>query len=227
MKLTWRVELVQWLLIAAMFGAAVASWSFVPDRIPMHWNLQGDVDGYGGKFAGLALMPLATLGMYLLMLALPRIDPGYVNYASFAGAYHAIRISLVVFMAGLYAVILLAAFGKPVDVGMIIPLGVGALLTLMGTLMHRLRPNWFVGVRTPWTLSSRLSWDKTHRLAGWLFLVLGPLVALTGILRSGVYLAAVLVLGGVGIVGLVVYSYVVYRSDPQRVSPAGTANPHN
>ncbi len=223
MKLTWHTELVQWLLMAAMFAAAAVCWHAAPDRIPIHWNIQGQVDGYGGKFTGLLMIPLMTLALYVMMVVLPRIDPGYVNYASFAGAYHAIRISLTVFLAGLYAVVLLAAFDKPVDVGLIVPLGVGALLIVAGAVMQRLRPNWFVGVRTPWTLSSRLSWDKTHRLAGWLFLLLGPLVALTGVLQSGLYLAATLIFAALGIGGLVVYSYLVYRRDPDRVVPAATS----
>jgi immunity protein, SdpI family len=220
---SWSTEIVQWLLIAAMFVVAAASWSHVPDRIPVHWNLQGQVDGYGGKFVGLLLLPLVTLGLYGLFLVLPRFDPGRANYQSFIGAYNVIRITLVVFMAALYGVTVIAAFGRPIDVGTLVPLGVGALLVVLGNLLGKIRPNWFVGVRTPWTLSSKLSWTKTHRLAGWVFIALGPLVALTGMLRSNAFFIATLVLGGLGLAWVVVYSYLVYRADPDRVPPSGTS----
>jgi uncharacterized membrane protein len=223
MIFTWRADLVQLALIAAMFLAAAIAWPYAPERMPIHWNLQGEVDGYGGKFVGLLLLPLVALGLYALLLVLPRIDPGYANYRSFAGAYNLIRVTLVVFLAAIYAVTVAAAFGRAVDVGTIVTLGAGALFVVLGSVMGKIRPNWFVGVRTPWTLSSKLSWNKTHRLAGWIFIGLGPLVALTGILRSQWFFIAALVLGGASLAWLVVYSYLVYRTDPNRVTPAGTS----
>ncbi len=222
MKLSWRIEGVQLALIAAMFVVAAVSWQQVPDRIPVHWNLQGEVDGYGGRFMGLLLLPLVTLGIYVLLLVLPRLDPGYVNYQSFAGTYYLIRVTLVVFQAGIYGVTVAAAFGQQVDVGTIISVGVGALMVVLGNVLGKIRPNWFVGIRTPWTLSSKLSWDKTHRLAGWVFIALGPMIALVGVIRANWYLVATLALGGAGLAWLVVYSYLVYRSDPERITPAGT-----
>jgi uncharacterized membrane protein len=223
MILNWRAELIQLALIAAMFVVAAVAWANVPDRIPVHWNLQGQVDGYGGRFIGLLLLPLVTLGLYGLLLFLPRLDPGYANYRAFAGAYNLIRISLVVFMAALYGVTVLAALGQPVDVGTLVTLGVGGLLVVLGNVMGKIRPNWFVGVRTPWTLSSKLSWNKTHRLAGWVLIALGPLVALSGVLRSNGFLIATVVIGGVSLAWLFIYSYLVYRRDPDRVPPSGTS----
>lgn len=223
MIVTWRTELVQLALIAAMFVAAAIAWPYAPEQMPTHWNLQGEVDGYGGKFVGLLLLPLISLGLYGLFLVLPRLDPGYRNYKSFAGVYNLIRIALVLFLTGLYAVTVAAAFGQPVDVGMVVTLATGGLLVVLGNWMGKIRPNWFVGVRTPWTLSSKLSWDKTHRLAGWVFIVLGPLVALTGIVREPWMLFVALAVGGASLVWLVIYSYLVYRTDPNRVTPAGTS----
>ncbi len=222
MHITWRSELPQLVFIAAMFLAAIAAWPFAPDRLPVHWNLQGEVDGYAGKATGLLLVPAITLGIYLLLLWLPRIDPRYANYVRFEGTYLAIRVTLVMFLTLLYGATLLAAFGQPIDVGLVISLGVGGLFVVLGSLVHRLQPNWFVGIRTPWTLSSDLAWKKTHRVGGWLFLLLGPMVAAIGVVRAGWYLAVTLVVGGVGLAGLVVYSYWVYRHDPRWAPPANT-----
>lgn len=223
MILNWRAELIQLALIGAMFIVAAVAWANVPDRIPVHWNIRGEVDGYGGRFTGLLLLPLVTLGMYALLLFLPRLDPGYANYRAFAGAYNLIRISLVVFLAMLYCVTVLAALGNRIDVGTIVTLGVGGLLVVLGNVMGKIRPNWFVGVRTPWTLSSKLSWNKTHRLAGWMFVVMGVLIALTGLVGSDTFLFVTLGISAVGGVWLIVYSYLVYRRDPDRVPPTGTS----
>ena len=81
MKLSWRTELPQLIMIAAMFAVAAWSWPHVPDRIPTHWNFAGEVDGYGGKFVGLLLLPLIASWLYLMMLFMPLIDPGQRNYA--------------------------------------------------------------------------------------------------------------------------------------------------
>lgn len=223
MRLNWPSEVLQLLLIASMFVVAAVSWPNLPERVPVHWDLHGNVDGYGGKFTGLLLLPLVTLGVYGLLIVLPRFDPGYVNYQSFAGTYNLIRVTLVAFFAAVYALTVLAALGQPVDVGTFVTLGTGVLLVVLGNVMGKIRPNWFVGVRTPWTLSSKLSWTKTHRLAGWVFIALGPLIALVGIVRAPWFLYATLAAGGAAIVWLFVYSYLVFRVDPDRVPPAGTS----
>ena len=216
------LELVQLGLIAVMFLIAASAWAVAPERIPIHWNLQGEVDGYGGKFVGLLLLPLMAFGLYWMLLLLPRLDPGKANYESFAKVYGLIRVTVIVFMAGLYAVTVLAALGYAIDMSMVVGVGVGLLMAILGNFMGKIRPNWFAGIRTPWTLSSKLSWDKTHRVGGWFFLGLGILIALTGITQNSIVLVATVVFGMVGLIGLVVYSYLVFRDDPDRISPAGT-----
>jgi uncharacterized membrane protein len=223
MKPSWRVDLLSLVAIAAMFGAAVWAWPQLPDRIPIHWNVRGEVDGWGSRFAGLLGLPLATLGLYLLMRFLPFVDPGRRNYESFTRAFAAIRLTLVLFMATIYAVMLRAAFGHVVAMGTIMFLAMGVLFIVLGNFMGKLRPNWFVGVRTPWTLSSRLSWDKTHRLAGWLFVLMGAMFFVLAYFQKPWALGVVLFIDIVLMLWMVLYSYLVYRSDPHRMTPAGTS----
>jgi uncharacterized membrane protein len=222
MKRTWRGELVQLLPIAAMFVVAALCWSHVSDKIPVHWNWEGKVDRYGGKFEGLLLLPLVALGLYLLLLVLPLFDPGKANYRTFAGAYNVIRLTLMLFLSAIYAVGVLVGLGYHVNMNTVIGLAMGLLFILLGNVMGKIRPNWFVGVRTPWTLSSKLSWTKTHRLAGWLFIVMGLLAVVWAISQSvwmfGLMIAVDLACG----IAMVVYSYLVYRKDPARMSPADT-----
>jgi uncharacterized membrane protein len=221
MKLSWRVELVQLAIVAALFVVAAAAWPLVPDRIPIHWNLEGEADGYGGKFSGLLLLPLVTLGVYLLLVFLPRVDPGYRNYQLFATAYNAIRITIIVFLAAVYAVIVLVALGYRVNVSTVIGLGMGILFGVLGLCMRQIRPNWFVGVRTPWTLTSKLSWEKTHRLAGWLFIAMGLFLGAWALVPTVWMFAAAMSFVGVAVAWIIAYSYVVWRKDPERVSPPG------
>jgi uncharacterized membrane protein len=223
MKFAWRLEALQLAIILAMFVAAGLAWSHVPDRIPIHWNLRGEVDGYGGKVIGLLMLPALCSGMYLLLVVLPLFDPGRGNYQSFAAAYNVIRVSLVLFFATVDAVTLLIALGHTVDMNAVMPLAMGALFVVLGNFMSKLRPNWFVGVRTPWTLSSKLSWNKTHRLAGWLFIVMGLLMFLLGVIQTAWMFALTVSVCSVFVVWIIVYSYMVYRHDPQRTSPAGTS----
>ncbi len=223
MRLSWRTELIPLSILGAMFVAAALSWQHVPERMPIHWNLQGQPDGYGGKFVGLLLLPLIALGVYPALSFLPRLDPGYRNYQNFATAYHVIRISVLMLLGAVYGVTLLAALGYQVDMTTVVCALVGAMLIVFGNFMGKIRPNWFVGVRTPWTLSSKLSWDKTHRLAGWLFIAIGILMFALAIVPTQWMLVATITLAGAMVVWLVVYSYLVYRNDPARVPPAGTS----
>jgi len=222
MKTNWRVELALLLLIALMFGAALVVWPSAPSDIPVHWNASGQVDRYGGKFEGLLLLPLMALGLYLLMWYLPTIDPGRLNYARFGGAYTAIRAGVLLLMAGIYAMVIAWVLGSPVDMSRAVPLAVGALFVLFGSVLGQVQPNWFVGIRTPWTLSSTESWSRTHRLGGRLFVALGVLFVVTGAFKLGSFGYVAVGAATAGIVVLVVYSYFVWKRDPAKQPPPGT-----
>ncbi len=222
MKVSWRTELPSWLLMAGMWILAGLSWAWAPDRIPVHWGWNGQPDRFGGKAEGLLLMPAMTLGIYVLMLVLPRIDPGRANYRSFAGAYTVARLVMVTAFALIYGVTQLYIRNQALDTSTAVMSIVGGLLLVLGSLMGKLRPNWFIGVRTPWTLSSKLSWVRTHRLGGWLFTGLGLALILAALIHTAWALTAVMALFVVAVVWLTVYSYLVWRADPDKVSPAGT-----
>ena len=222
MKTAWRVELVQLLPVVAMFAVAAVCWPLVPDRMPVHWNIQGEADGFGGRFAGLMLLPLVALGTYVLTLALPRFDPLRLNYESFAGAYAAIRLAITLFFATFQVVVVLVALGYPVNINTAVGLELGVMFIVFGNVMGKIRPNWFVGVRTPWTSSSKLSWTKTHRLAGWLFIAMGLVAMAWGLTSSEWMLVAMLAFDAACVLWMVVYSYLVYRSDPARIPSLDT-----
>jgi uncharacterized membrane protein len=222
MNFKLRTELPQLLLIAAMFALAAWSWQRLPEQIPTHWNLQGEVDGQGSKLVGLLLLPLTVVGIYVAMLLMPFVDPGRANYQNFTTTYNVMRLLIVAFLAAVYLATLAAAFGFAVNVKQVSFLGAGVMCMFIGNYLGKIRPNWFVGVRTPWTLSSRKSWNKTHRLASWLFMLIGVLFAVGAFLQNVWMLTTLLVVSGACVVLIIAYSYVVYLSDPHRNSPADT-----
>lgn len=223
MKATWRTEFPQWILIAAMFALAALRWNGAPDRIPVHWGWSGEVDRYGGKFEGLLGLPLLALGLYLLFRLLPTIDPGRANYPAFANVYHTIRISVVLVMAMLYAAIHVWLAGRTFDMGMAASLLIGTLLIVMGGMLGKIRPNWFMGVRTPWTLTSKNAWIRAHRLGGWVFVAAGILLLAAPIADSRWVLAAAGVVLIGGLIAITVDSYFTWRADPEKLTPADTA----
>ena len=225
MKLSWPMELAQWLVIAAMFAVAAAAWSHVPERMPTHWNMHGEVDGYGGRFAGLLLVPLLAVGLYFLLLFIPRLDPAYQNYAQFAGTYLALRLATLLFLAAIFGGMVLAALGYRIQILTVVAWSMAGLFALLGAVMKRLKPNWMVGVRTPWTLSSELSWNKTHRLATWLFYLIAALMVVWGALPNTAMFVITMASLGVSVLALVVYSYRVYCDDPNRSPVRGGLGP--
>ena len=221
MKTSWKVELPHLVLLTFMAALSAWAWSAAPERVPVHWNLQGEVDRFGSKAEGLILSPALAVGMYLLLLFLPRIDPGRANLQNSPRAYQAIRLSLTAFFAALHVVLVYSALGGRVSMNLFVGLSTATLFIVLGNFMSKLRPNWFAGVRTPWTLSSQLSWTKTHRAAGPVFMLMGVGMAVMAMVPRGWVMATVLTLDGLMLIGLVVYSYWVWRTDPNRVSPAG------
>jgi len=216
MKFTWRTELVSWLLLAYMFALGAWTWSVAPERIPIHWGITGQPDRYGGKVEAI-LLPLAlALGLYLLLLVLPRFDPRYAHYRFFSGVYHLIRTVLVAFFAAVYTTMMLWARSVQVDTSVIVPLMVGLLFVILGNYMGKLRSTWFVGIRTPWTLSSEESWNKTHRLGGKVFAVLGFVFIAASLLKREWAFYTALGLLGAGVIFLVIYSYFIWRHDTRR-----------
>jgi uncharacterized membrane protein len=219
MKINWRSEIVSLLLIVAMFILATAVWNSMPDSIPVHFGLDGQPDRYGGKFEGLLSMPLTASGLYLLFFFLPRIDPRGERYSRFTGAYTVIRTAVIALLSSVQVVIILQAKGVAVDVSTIVTLSMGLLFVVLGNYMGKIRPNWFVGIRTPWTLSSEESWNKTHRLGGKLFVILGLLIAASSLLQKPWVLLAGVGLLLVCTVILSIYSYLIWKADPSARKP--------
>lgn len=221
---SWRRETPMLVILAGLWIASAVSWPLVDEPIPIHWDASGEVDRTGGKAEGLLMLPGITTGVYLLLAFLPRIDPARANYGLFAGTYSLIRFGTTAFLALVHGVVLATAFGADVDIALVLPVGLAGLFLLLGNAMGKVRPNYFAGVRTPWTLASVKSWNATHRVAGWVFMVAGVLFLGGLVIRESWYVPAVLAVLGAAMVLVAGYSWWVWRSDPDRI-PATMSHP--
>ena len=208
MRSKWTAPLI----VAAMWAFALGVYPRLPDRIPTHWNLHGVADGWGGRSAAF-LFPAIGTGIMLLIMVLPYLDPRRANWEKFKDEVRLLVTVLVLFSAWVEAVALGAALGWKVNAGRAVLAGVGALLAVIGNYLPRIRSNWFMGIRTPWTLSSDRVWRETHRVGGRTFVAGGLLMIAAGFIPEPV--GDVLALGGVAVAALVpvVYSYLAWRRE--------------
>lgn len=168
-------RIVTALLIVLVFGVTLAAYPHLPDQVASHWNAAGEADGYMSKGWGSFLVPLMMLGIAAMMWALPLIDPLRKNVETFRTEYEWFIVAMTAFLAILQAQILLWNLGYEVSPNSVLPVSMGLLFIYIGWMLRRARRNFFIGIRTPWTLMSEEVWDKTHRLGGTLFMVAGAL----------------------------------------------------
>ncbi|KPU43148.1 immunity protein SdpI [Oxobacter pfennigii] len=210
---TLKKDWILLLLILAGFCMSIYFYPALPDRVPSHWNIHGEIDGYMNRFWGAFLMPLMNAGFYFFFIFLPYLDPRKNNYNYFSSAYRAIRYMLHIFFVGIQIVTLMAALGYPIKIQVIVPAGVSLLFILLGNVMGKVKHNYFVGIRTPWTLSNEEVWRKTHRLAGPLWVAGGILCLILSFLNSRItsmlFFLVIVIIAAVP----TVYSYILFRND--------------
>jgi uncharacterized membrane protein len=202
-------------LVLGAYLFSVAVYSQLPERVPTHWGTDGP-DGWSSRAVGAFLLPTIALVTWLLLRWLPSIDPRRENYDKFRGTYDAVMLGIVALLVATHVVALGAALGWPIRVERLVPIGVGLLLVVIGNLLPRARPNWFFGIRTPWTLSSERVWERTHRVSGYLMIGFGLVVALTALISSS-WMGAIIVPASIVLVlGTYGYSYFAWRSEQRR-----------
>jgi len=200
------------ILVATIAGLLL--WNQLPDQMASHWNVNDEVDGYMPKFWGVFMMPLVTLGLFLLFLVIPNIDPNKANIAEFRESFNLFIVLFVVFMLYIHALTLawsLGYTGFRLSTAMLPAMGL--LFIFIGFMLRKAKRNFFIGIRTPWTLSSDTVWEKTHRLGAVLFMASGALAFLGGLFGGTVafWMLFVPLIGSV--IFLLVYSYVLYQRE--------------
>jgi uncharacterized membrane protein len=209
-RLYWIVALT---LVVLAWAAAAAMYPGLPAKIPTHWNIHGKIDGYGSK-ATIFLMPGAMLFFLALFWLLPVLSPKNFEVDSFRSTYLFVMVLITGLMGYIEGVILYAVHGGPVDMTRTLFGGLFLFLALLGNVLGRVRRNFYIGVRVPWTLASERVWNDTHRVAAWLFVACGLAGFVTVIAGLPVMAAMALLL--VAALGSIVYSFVHYKALERR-----------
>ena len=180
-------DVLGFLLVVAAFAMVGLKYPGLPDPMPTHWNLAGEVNGWMPKFWGAFLIPIVMAAMWLIFLVLPRISPRGFEMEPFLRAWGVLKVTILALMLFIGILVLRAASsgGDLSQTAMFCALGV--LFVVIGNLLGKVTRNFFVGIRTPWTLASEEVWYRTHRLAGKLFVAAGLFVAATSFLRLSVW----------------------------------------
>ncbi len=203
------------------FAVGLAAWAWTQlsadARIPIHWGMNGKPNGYGSRNF-LFFAPAMMLSVTVLLAAIPAIEPRKSHLLNSSKAFKIMWGVVLTFLLVLHVTMTWAALGHAVAMSLVITTGLGILLIVLGNYMGKVRSNFMFGVRTPWTLSSELSWSKTHRLAGWLFVIFGAAVLACGWVFSDLRWLTWFLLIGIPllVVSLSAYSYLVWKNDPQR-----------
>jgi len=205
------------ILAVAPLLMVLSVYSELPAQVPMHWGIDGNVDRYGDK-AELFLLAGISIFTLVLMYGLPKIDPKKGNYERFQGAYEWIILWIMAFFAIIMGLTLLETMNPGrFDIGRVICSMVGVLFIAMGNMMPKVKRNFFTGVKTPWSLSNDVVWNKTHRLGGKCFVFGGGLMILSGFSGSGKIMFAVTILVVVMIAIVpIVMSYIWYKQEMQK-----------
>jgi len=199
-------------------GISLAAVSYLPEQVVSHWNAQGQADGSMSRGWGLALLPLTIIGVSLLLMAIPAIDPLKENIAQFRTVYNALVVMLGAYFLYIHLLVVLWNLGLRFEMNTALLPAVGLLFYAMGLFLKRSRRNWFMGVRTPWTLSSDSVWEKTHQRASWVFRGLG-IAFLVLLFLPQMFLW--ILLGGLfmAVIYLTVYSYMLFRQEKDSAAP--------
>ncbi len=200
-------------------AVTIFAWAKVPAdaKIPVHWNAQGEVDNYGSKAFGLLMGPGLIFFLSLLLAFIPCMEPRVENLQQSQKAYKVVWFFIVLLMLVLHLITTAVALGKTINMTMVMSFAMGILFMAIGNYMGKIRSNFMFGIRTPWALSSEASWNKTHRLGGRLFFLVGLMVFLSAFLQRG-ELSFGLLIGGVFVILIFTYSYSywVWKQDDDR-----------
>jgi len=224
--MTRRIFVFEMLLVLAALAATAIAWPHLPASVPMHWNIHFQPDRYGSRGTLFLIGPGLMVSILVLTCLLPWLSPKPFGVDSFRAAYRQIMLILFGMMTYLYAVLLWAAFGQSLDAGRAIGGGVCLFVALIGNQMGKLRRNFYIGVRTPWTLASERVWNATHRFAARITVaagLLGLLLSIAGLPILALFCVIAAALASV-LYSLVYYKQLESRGelDPQPVqgSPA-------
>jgi uncharacterized membrane protein len=204
-----KTEIIIAALIVVSFIIAAMLYPSMPDIMASHWGINGRVNGFMPKFEALFLMPFISTVLFAMFLVIPKIDPMRKNIAKFRSYFDTFVLIIMAFLFYVYLLTLAWNMGLMFDIGQALAPAFAALLYYCGILIENAKRNWFMGIRTPWTMSSDKVWENTHKLGGPLFKTCG-ILSLSGLFCSSCFFLLLLISLISTSIFLVIYSYYEY-----------------
>lgn len=190
-------------------------WNELPSKVPMHWNIKGEIDRYGDKSELIIIPFLLPLLVYLIFLVVPKIDPKN-KLNQMGGKLQAIKFLLTTLMSILALFIIYTAKNQSFTNPNYIVIIIGVLFIVIGNYFKTIKPNYFIGIRTPWTLENETVWKKTHKLGGKMWFIGGILIVILSIiLNKSLSFTIFMIITGVITIIPIAYSYLIYRNEVQ------------
>ena len=211
-----RIEAIILGLVLLSFMVSLYFYPLMPEKIAIHWNVQGQVDGYASKFPGLFILPFLFTGIVLLFITIPKVDPLKENIERFRKYYDGFIILFSAFMVFIHLYVISWNMGIRISPNMVLPIGLGLLFFYCGILCENAKRNWFIGIRTPWTLSSEKVWERTHKVGGRLFKACG-VISIIGLLFPSHVAYFILIPVMFAAAFLIVFSYFAYQKEMRQL----------
>jgi len=199
-------------IVLISFAIGIYVFPEMPQKIASHWNARGEVNGYMSKFWGIFLMPIISVGLFLLFVIIPRIDPYKSNIEKFRKYYDNFILLIILFLFYIYLLTIFWNMNYRFNMITLLSPAFAILFYYSGVLIENAKMNYFIGIRTPWTLSSEKVWDKTHKIGGKLFKIAG-IIAILGILFQSYAIFFILVPMLLSAIYSVIFSYIEYQKE--------------
>ena len=205
-KKHWKLLLVTSIIILLPIVAGVVLWNQLPEQVPIHWNANGEIDGWSSKIFFVFGMPAIMLALQWLCTLGTGADPKKANHPE--KILQLVLWIIPVLNTVLSVITYGAALGQQVRMEVVVPVLLGLLLAIVGNYLPKCKQNYTIGIKIPWTLNSEENWNKTHRFAGWLWTVCGIVIMLTG------FVGGFWIFFGVALIMVLtpcIYSYMLHR----------------
>ncbi|MEK4716714.1 MULTISPECIES: SdpI family protein [Priestia] len=185
----------------------------LPATMPIHWGANGEADGFATKINAMILTVGIMVLIYFIIAFVPRIDPRKENYKYFSKTYNILLNAVLLLFFFVNMSTILQGLGYNVPMSYIAPIMAGLVFIIIGNYLQRVRSNYFMGIRTPWTLSNENVWKKTHRLSGKIFFIGGLLILISAFLPDGY--KSVIMWGSIVLCVAIpyLYSYLAYKKE--------------
>lgn len=213
LNLSWKSEWPSLSILVASALTSILSYTHLPARVASHWNVRGEVDGWASRDFHVWFFPALLFGIYFLLVVVPSMDPRRERYVEFARVYNIFRTLILLVLFSVYLLATLYNVGYDVNIGKTVPFIIGLLMLVIGNYMGKIKRNWFVGIRTPWTLSSDDIWTKTHRFGGLMFVIFGLLMIATPYLPTSFAFLVLFVGIFIAVLLPILYSYFLFKND--------------